>query len=73
MWSGAGRSLEASGTAETDQAETRGGGSLFWFVDDVWLASRGDGGASWPLARGRHTIVCCDADGRAVQASVAVE
>lgn len=55
------------------QAETRGGINLFWFVDDVLLTSSGGGNASWPLVRGRHTIVCCDAEGRAARASVTVE
>ncbi len=51
-----------------------GGGLLYWFVDDQLVATaKVAESASWPLVRGRHVVVCCDADGRSAKAEVEVE
>jgi penicillin-binding protein 1C len=51
-----------------------GAGVLYWFVDDQLAATAPAAeSASWPLARGRHVIVCCDAAGRSARAEIVVE
>jgi len=55
-------------------AETASPGTeLYWFVDRVRIASgRANQPVFWPLERGTHTIVCCDANGRADTARITV-
>ncbi len=56
------------------RAEYRGGGVLYWFVDDQLVAAvPAAETASWPLARGRHVIVCCGAAGRSARAEIDVD
>ncbi len=51
-----------------------GADRLHWFVDDALLASaRPDQRIFWPLARGRHRIVCSDAAGRTAAVVIHVE
>ena len=49
-------------------------GVLYWFVDDQLVAAvPAAESAGWPLARGKHVVVCCDMAGRSVRAEIMVE
>lgn len=56
------------------KAECRGGGTLYWFVDNQFVAQgAGSDPLSWSLVRGKHTVVCCAASGRSAKAEIMVE
>ncbi|MFA5203377.1 MAG: penicillin-binding protein 1C [Lentisphaeria bacterium] len=56
------------------KGECAGGGLLYWFVDNQLVAAVPPAeSASWPLVRGRHTVVCCTPAGRAATAEIRVE
>ena len=56
------------------KAECRGGELLYWFVDNQLVAQGvGSDPLSWPLVRGKHTVVCCAASGRSAKADIRVE
>lgn len=56
------------------KAEYRGGELLYWFVDNQLVAQGvGSDPLSWPLVRGKHTVVCCAASGRSARADIRVE
>ncbi len=47
---------------------------LHWFVNDAYLGeARAGENLFWPLQRGRHRIVCCDANGHSDRIEIAVE
>ncbi|MFA4944103.1 MAG: penicillin-binding protein 1C [Lentisphaeria bacterium] len=51
-----------------------GDGRLFWLLDDHPLGeSAGAAPLAWPLARGRHRLVCSDARGRSDSVEITVE
>ena len=55
--------------AEASSPSTR----MYWFVDGVRLAAAAaDRTVYWPLAKGTHTIACCDASGRSDTARITV-
>lgn len=61
---------EISLTAITDQAD----GKLYWFVDNKLYRTPEPGEyVSWPLRKGRHVIVCCDATGAGDSVEIIVE
>ena len=56
------------------KATWRSAGTLYWFVDDrLVAASPAATAASWPLARGRHVVVCATPAGRSARAEIVVE
>ena len=55
-------------------ASAPGAERVFWFVDGVFFAESPPGeGGFWPLKRGDHLILCCDAAGNADGVKVRVE
>ena len=47
---------------------------LHWFVNNAYLGeARAGENLFWPLQRGRHRIVCCDANGHSDRIEIAVE
>jgi len=70
------RRVEGLATAQSlaFKATCRNDQTLYWFVDDQFLAaSAASTPVNWPLARGRHTVVCATAAGRSARADVVVE
>jgi penicillin-binding protein 1C len=56
------------------KAACRAAGPLYWFVDDRLVAATpATESAAWPLARGRHVVVCAVPSGRSARAEIVVE
>jgi len=50
------------------------GGALHWFDNDCYLGAARDGEPLfWPLLRGRHQFVVCDAAGHSDRVAISVE
>ena len=48
-----------------------GAGDLHWFIDDQYYGQ--GGGLFWPIERGSHQLVCCNAQGQSDRVRIVVE